>query len=316
MNSASTKVIVWIVLKVSISCFSQADIVLKAGNVQVTLTSSYSWTVAEILWKDRAVLENIGSGQGTVILIQDNPNFWAGSFHHNETVLELRLRVNGEAAELNENGVYTGEIIEFYRRTILADVFILSSTLTISEDKIQEEVIVQGINPNKVIQVAYGFLGSRANRFSEFYGYKADGVLLLSGMSNKNNNAIIDLKPSIAVCQYDPKTFEAVLSTVVEGADSILEQFIWDRWWDNKLYARFRGLENDANFTRYYVLRQQMDFFQVDRAELHQHVNKKLFGIFCPKRMPEDLNQDCQVDLDDFMIFAKRWLECLRPDCN
>jgi hypothetical protein len=188
--------------------------------------------------------------------------------------------------------------------------------MTISKNTITENITLQGINPDKNIKVAYGFLGSRTNRFVNYFGFSLGGDLLISGISNLNNNSVFNLLPAVAICQYDPQTNDAVLSTLTNGNVYGLEYFIWDRPQDNKLYARFKEIESDCDFVKYYMLQQRLDFFNVSSENMNDKVQDILNVIACPIEISGDINNDCEVNMLDLLLLAGNWMRCERTDCE
>jgi len=293
-----------------------ADITLRTNGINIVLSPLFSWTVVQLSWNGYPVIEKTGSGQGTVILVDAEPDIWAGSVHANEIVLETNLLIDGTPIPVIDGTEYPiGRGVTFSRRTLLFHTYLLTSTMNISENTITESIYLQGIDPNKTIKIFYGFLGSRSNSLTTFYGYDLNGSVRVSGVSSLDNGAVYGLSNAASVCQYGPQTGLGVLSTIINGNVYGLDAFIWDRSIDNKLYARFRSLETDCKWERYYVIQQRLDFFVSSPESVNQKVHDILAVISCTSRPEGDISGDCEVNMLDFALLAANWQECRRSDC-
>lgn len=300
-----SKIVAALCLALILSSYADANITLNSPNIKVVLMPSRGWTIYTLSWNNRYFIDSSGSGQGTAFLIN---GVWAGTVHGNETVLETRLSVDGNSAAVVDGLQYTGNELVFYRRTLLYNAYLLTSVMTISENSITEDVSLQGVDANKMVEKAYGVQGSRANRLTSYFGYDANGVLRTSGQTNSDNDSMSYIYlPSVAVCQYDPLTGDAILSTITVGTGFGMEHFIWDRSFDNKLYARFRQIESNCGFTKNFVLQQHLNFFNTPIGDLHEKAADIIKVLYCPQ-IDGDINDDCEVNMEDFALLAANWL--------
>jgi len=236
----------------------QADVDLITPEVTVTLSPAKGWTVDGLTYAGRAYIEPVGSGQGTVVYENGR---WVGSVHAAEAVLAAQLLVDGREVELIDGQAYAGDTISFTRRSVIGESYRLRSTLTITGDQVSEHVQLQRIGSQAAVSVVYGFLGSRANRLTNYAAFDADGVLLAFGTTALDDRRNTQLGSATAVAQFDPVGGDGVLTTIVAGSELGLEQFIWDRLEDNKLYSRFRALEGPGQPGQTFEIQQRLQFF-------------------------------------------------------
>ncbi len=244
----------------AVSLPARADIMLVSGPTSLTLSSDRNWTVVNMTWVSYPMMSNLGSNNGTVLVIS---NVFAGSGHGNEIVESTSLFVDGATTAIADESTYSGEIIKFTRTTILKDelnhdAFRLVSTMTMSESGTDERVMLDGLGSSKIVmaRAAYGFLGTRANSLTQYASFNAKGELLSNGTTDRDDNSESPrMNPAVAVAQYDPVGQKGVLTQVIEGADLGLEPFIWDRPADNKLYFAFQAMGGPVG-TNHYAMRQ------------------------------------------------------------
>ncbi len=247
------------------------------------------------------------SGQGTVLRIDDQ---WAGDGHGNEVLLGTSISVNEEKKVIQDGASYSGNIIVFYRRTVIAGAYILQSTMTITHDRIDETISLQGLDETRVCDMVYAFLGSRPNRMTDYVAFNADGAILDSGQTSQNNYSWVYLYLATAVAQFDPDAGDCVLSLCTEGCDLGIENRIWDRRKDNKLYTLFYNAEGPCYLQNLYTMTQNILFFDSSPDKWQSDALSLIKSIKCSGKISGDLNNDCKVDFDDFVILAENWLDC------
>jgi hypothetical protein len=150
---------------------------LHTGDVTVEMKQSASWTVWRLIKADSPMINywGLSSAQGTVLRIDGQ---WAGSAHGNEEVLSARVFVDGIEQPVADGLSYSGQVIKFVRNTILGQAYRLTSIMTIKQEYTNEYVIMQGLDPNKICSVFYGFLGTRDYPLSQYAAYDNNGVML------------------------------------------------------------------------------------------------------------------------------------------
>jgi hypothetical protein len=80
--------------------------------------------------------------------------------------------------------------------------------------------------------------GSRANQFTEYTSFDGSYNIITSDVTPNNNSSIL-LTNAVAVAQHDPLNGLGILTVMNKGSEYGLEYKIWDRTYDNKLYAQF-----------------------------------------------------------------------------
>ncbi|MGV7223130.1 MAG: dockerin type I domain-containing protein [Nitrospinales bacterium] len=285
------------------SVWIKADITLSVDDLDVNIFATRSYTIGEIFHKQRLVCDQL-SNQGTVLQID---GVFCGSGHGSEEVLEVKLQVDGVPVEVEEDVSYKGVKIELYRRTVIGNAYILNSHLLVSADRIEETVDLQAYDAQKNCNIFYGIQGSRVNRFDEYASFDLSGNQIDSGVTKNNNNKTVNLAPAAAVAQYDPITYEGILTAMVNGAEDRLEYFIWDRPKDNKLYASFTNPIGSCSLEKAYHFRQLMIFFEASPEE-SETVPQDIIANFCRREILGDVNGDCHVNLADMAIVSDHWL--------
>ena len=284
----------------------KADITITVDNLQVKLSPLSAWTVSEIKRNGLMVCDGTLSGQGTALIIDSNS---AGSVHGNEQVLDAYIIVDGQKQPLQDTLSYDGDTIVFYRRTALADAYILNSTMTISHERIDEEISLQGYNETITCTTVYGFMGSRMNRFTDYAAIGTDNTIVASGQTITNYNKETFLPPSIAVGQYDPVAGECSLTVSSYGEELGLTYFIWDRWVDNKLYSKYLEMEGACSLSNYFKTGQTILFFDSIPEDWKNIALSLVKSIRCSGRRQGDLNKDCKIDFADLAIIAQNWIQ-------
>lgn len=293
-----------IILLLSCLGLLRADITLSVDDLEVTLYSERSFTIGDIKRKGNIVCDSLNSNQGTLLSIDD---VFRGSGHGYEEVLGINLHVDGQVTQIQEGTNYVGGLIEFHRRTCIAKAYILNSTLTLSTDRIEEYVELQGMDPTKDCSVFYGFGGSKTNRLSEYAAFDKNVVLLSSGAANRNNDSVIYFEAATAVAQYDPIKKDGVLSWTTRGSEYGLSYFIWDRNTDNKLYAQFDQAQGPCALENKFQIKQIVFFFDAG-TEPWFLVPQRIMAGLCQEEIEADLNHDCWVTLEDLAILTANWM--------
>ncbi len=213
-------------------------------------------------WNSYPLMSNLGSNNGTVIMID---KVWIGSGHGNEVDQSKSLLVDGVPTAITDGATYSGEIIKFIRKTTLDDAFRLTSTMTITTNGTDEQVVLEGLDSAKTVNrmAAYGFLGTRANLLTQYAAFDSKGKLLSSGAIDRDDNVQHPrMNSAVAVAQYDPAAQKGILSQVIEGVDLGPEPFIWDRSADNKLYFAFSGIGGQVAVNNHYKIKQIVTPFE------------------------------------------------------
>ena len=168
---------------------------------------------------------------------------------------------------------------------------------------ISELLTLQGLDGSRAVDVAYGFLGSRANRLTACAGFKADGGEPTVLTTDADDGAFVELPQAVAVAQYDPLAGDGVCTTITLGRQFGLRQFVWDRPADNKWYARFDAVAGPAGTDRRFTLRRRVRFFQ---AEAEDWPAVAAEAVAEPDA-PGDVNFDGRVDVRDLSVLATNW---------
>ncbi|MCC6422097.1 MAG: hypothetical protein IT447_01350 [Phycisphaerales bacterium] len=234
-----------------------ATVAFQTANTTVVFDEAKSWTVLSLTRNGKGIISAPSSGQGTVIADPD----WAGSVHGNEVVHSFSITVDGTPAAYSPNATYSGSSLAFTRSTTLATVLDLTSVMTVTDAGISETVTLTRISDEQ-ITTAYGFLGSRDNRLTGYASYSLNGSLTDSGttVANDGGNAHMN-SGAIAVAQYDPALGDGLVSIIEQGAELGLHHFIWDRDFDNKLYAQMSLLQGAGTIGETWTIRQKIRYF-------------------------------------------------------
>jgi len=222
-------------------------ITIKVGNLTLESTREKMWSINKIWRNERGICTQWSLAQTTVLMIDGK---WAGGPHGNAELVNASIFVDGQEKPLVDGSTYVGKTVVLSRETIIAEAYQLKSITTISLDRIDVIVTLQGLDETKYCDICYGIQGSRDNRFVNYKAFGADGTELHSGTTPytgdpndiEHKDKLYYLTGAVAVMQYDPIAEEGVLSVCTEGRDSGLEYFLWDRDIDNKLYARFHDV--------------------------------------------------------------------------
>jgi hypothetical protein len=293
-----------------------ADLTLTSGQLSVVLMEDRCYTFGNIYRKGRLFCEGATSGQGIVLKMDTVEGEWAGSIHGHEKLLETRLTVDGQPMEMEQDRDYTGDSIEFYRRTIIASAMVVQSTVRLTEDRIEETVSLQGISPESECIGCFVFLGSRFNRLTDYAGFSKYGRILSSGQLSSDDNNYTYLKPAVAVAQFDPALGDGLVAALTQGdtLDPLL--YLWDRPYDNKLYCRIYGAQRKCDFENFYLLKMVTRFFDAEPQTWTQRVRGILAEEYCSEALSADIHRDCRVDLQDLAALAEQWLACRRLDAD
>jgi hypothetical protein len=299
------KVITLFVLAFLFVNLAIGDITLNVGDTYVVLLKQKSYTVDRIIKNGFYFCKSyVGTGNGTVLTIDSN---WTGSVHGNETVFDTSILVDKTSQVTVDGNSYSGNKIVFHKRSSLSDAYILNSTITISQGKIDEEVSLQGINKLRSCGTAYGFLYSYVNSLSEYLGLDIDGSIIYYGSTDSNDGSNIYLTNSSAVVQYDPLSGNGMITICTKGHELELNYFIWDRPEDNKLYSRFIKIAGTCSNDKYFTFSQSTLFFN-STSDWQNEAIKLFNSTQCPQVIEADINNDCKVDYQDFALLANQWL--------
>ncbi len=282
-----------------------SEFVLQVDEIEIKFFINRCCTVGTIDYNSTPVLCDVGSAQGTVLLIDSN---WCGSGHGNEEVLDVKLIVDDQLTSIEGGQIYQGQSASLHRRTCLGEAYILNSILEINDNSIRENITLQGICCEKVCETFYGVLGTRSNTLINYIALSSNGSVSYSGTSDENDNSFIVLEPAIAVAQYDPIKQKGILTMITHGNEQDLSCFIWDRTLDNKFYARFNACEGPCSRINYFEISQKLLFFESEMQYWQQHAQELFYENYCPVPPSMDTNGDCKIDFADFAEFANQWL--------
>lgn len=285
----------------------ETDFILCSGSTEITIVSDQNYTIGLVFFNGMPILDYLGSNQGTVLNID---SVWCGSGHGFEDVLEVKLMIDGVLTPIEDGITYTGEEINLHRRTCLGQAYILNSTLNIHDSTIEENVTLQGFDATKVCSVFYGFLGSRSNCLTSFVAISEEGEIIQSDITDKDDYSVTHLNPAVAVAQYDSLEEYGVLTIITAKMQMGLDCFIWDRPYDNKLYARFTECEGVCCAENFFDFTQKMIFFEAPRQDWQNLVNEIYWKNDCTNPPSMDINSDCKVNFVDFYEFALEWMTC------
>lgn len=242
-----------------------ADVYLEAGITKVRISPSRCWTVYNLWQNGQLVCNGDYSNQGTVIRIGSE---YYGSGHGQETVLDRSLTVDGSAVALSDGSTYSGTTLILRRHTNLAGAFDLVSDLTVDAAGLHQTVRLTGLAGGKKVETMYGFLESWVNSFSKWAAYDGLGHLLSSGGTDDSGGNIL-LADARAVGLFDPVSGQGVLCHLTQGYNYSPESFIWDRSYDNKLYARLCGLQGVVQEGAQYTFTQETLFYTAAESGWH-----------------------------------------------
>lgn len=263
---------------------TQAAITLTAGGTTVTLGSSVSWTMKTVSHGGMSFSDYSGSGNGTVV--EENPGSYVGGAHGSETVISTDLSVDGLTATIQDGATYSGGHLTFTRSTNLGQTFLLRSVMDVWPEQTVETVTLTRTASPMNVNCVYGFLGSRANRLTQYAGFDKNGVLLSTGITT-DNGAFRYVTPASAVAQYDSLAGNGVVSVLTLGAEFGYIPFIWDRAEDNKLYFRFTGMEKVVPAGTSFQIQQVLRFFE---ASPDQWPNQAALLVNSPAPEPATLS--------------------------
>jgi len=279
----------------------RADLRITVGQLEADFSGQRAWTLLRLTFNGRAICENAGSAQGTVLHIEGVG--WVGSAHGEETVLESELLVDGQPVPLSDNASYTGTCAVLTRLTELGGSYRLRSVMSLAPDGVWELLTLQGLDASRNVDLVYGFLGSRANRLTACAGFDAAGREVVNLTTDADDGFFAALDQATAVAQYDPLAQDGVCSAVTLGQELGLRQFVWDRLADNKLYARFDEIAGPAEPGRRFTLRQQLRFFQAEPDDWSSAARQ----VLPPMDVPGDANLDGRVNVQDVSVLATNW---------
>ena len=186
-----------------------------------------------------------GSTNGAVISLVGLG--FVGGQHGHETLESISLVVDGATVPVTGAGIYGGAEATLTRTTNLGGAYRMVHTLSISAAGIDDHVSLQGLDATKLVDKFYAFLGSRANRLTDWTAYGVNGETLGTGHASADNNGNLYMPAGThAVAQIDPATLDGVL-TEWDVPDLGPSAFIIDRGTDNKLYLDLTGLYGAAD---------------------------------------------------------------------
>lgn len=256
MNLSASLMLICLVAGISVSV-QAATVTFRTADTTVVFDQDKSWTILNLVRNGNGIISAPGSGQGTVIAAPE----WTGSIHGDEAVKSVSITVDGELAAYSPNATYSGSSLTFTRSTTLGTVLDLTSVMTVTDAGVRETVTLTRISDGKITEV-YGFLGSRDNRLTHYAGFNANGNLIDSGTTAADDGGNAHMSDGvIAVAQYDPVLGDGLVSTIQQGAELGLHHFIWDRDFDNKLYARMTALYGTGTPGDTWTLRQEIRYF-------------------------------------------------------
>jgi len=240
---------------------ASASVLLISGDHTVEVMPTANWTVHSITKNGRDICSPTQSAQGSVLKID---NIWAGSKHGNETLIDAAVFVDGIEKPLSDGLTYYGSTIEITRSSILAEAYQLTSTMTITPDWSTEHITFRGLDASKQCNPFYGFLGSRANRLTEYAAFDIAGSVLYTGTNDKNDNTSVIFGDAPAVAQYDSLEKDGILSVVTRTGGVKFVSFVCDRPVDNKLYFNFSGAAGPAYPANFFEFEQSLYFFEAE----------------------------------------------------
>ncbi len=283
------------------SCW--ADIWLSTGNLRLSLVPARGYTVGDVYYKDKLYCNSINSNQGTVLRID---KVFSGSGHGHEVVLSTNLSIDGKNKYLQDGQTYSGNIIVFKRMTVIGLAYVLKSTITVSYDMIDEQIELQGIDPDRICDVSYVFLASRANKFDKYASFNDNSDLLQIGVTQADDMAYTYMTSATAVAQFDSDNRNGILSWVIGGSDKGLDLFIVDRDIDNKLYAWFHELDAVCSHDKYHKFRVLTYYFE-SNAQPWYLLPKDFVDKYCLSDV-NNMERDCNVDIDTLSELVEYWL--------
>ena len=235
-----------VLLLLAAPAFGNVDITV--GTTQVGLKPQYGYSPATLTNAGRPIMDSL-SGNGTVIKVKQ-PYEWAGSWHGHETVESTSLFIDGVSEPVTDAPHTATNSAVFTRNTVLADSYRLTHTMNITSGRVSESAHFVGITGGSVLEVFYGWLGTRSNRLTRYAAFDQYGNVLASGQTIANNDALpLVFMPNpgagefatVAVAQYDPIAGDGVMTSYALPPGLWTGSAIHDRGGDNKLYL---GLGN------------------------------------------------------------------------
>ena len=238
----------------------RADIAVQCGNLRVKFSAKASWTIRNISKNEKSMCNFTGSAQGSVIRVDGE---FAGSGHLNEKLTSALIDIDGVEQEIANGNTYTGRQVRLTRKSTLGGAYSLVSVLTITPGQIKENVHFRGLDAAKNCSIFYAFLGSRANRLTEYITFNPDGSISKQGRSDRDDKKHIELGER-AVAQLDPDSKDGMLTLLTKCAYQQIRSFIWDREWDNKLYFRIKEIEGPASPANHFEFEKLMIFVKAE----------------------------------------------------
>ena len=276
------------------------EIELDTGSITVRFGVDKCWTVVSIERNGEWFCDNSSSAQGTVIR-EDGE--WAGSHHGNETLIAAELIVDGNPVSLQDGSLYSASEFVFTRQTRLGESFYLHSRTELRAGSIIETVTLTRTDQETSVATAYGFLGSRSNRLTEYAAFNLFGQPVRTGRTIVDGGGMTLMDNVTAIAQYDPASGSGIVSTLTVGWERERQILIWDRPEDNKLYFRFPDLEDDMPKGASVHLTQEIRFFDAPVSSWLQAAG----AAVTVKPLAGDLNLDYSVGLSDLNTVLRDW---------
>jgi hypothetical protein len=248
---------------------ANAKVVLKTGSMESRFEEFGRWSLAENVIDGRQY--SYGT-QGTVIHVGGS---WAGSRHEREEVLDVTMTVDGIERDVIHGAVYEGNQAVVHRQTIVGEVIGLDATMTLTEDRIVEQVtftMLEEASPS----IYYGLLYAYNPRFEQYKGFAADGELMRQGQLTDDDGSYHYLSglndqgeyiEAVAAALYDADTGDALVTWVEPSIWTKLYLFLVDRSDTHKLYHRLLAMEQTLPAGHTFSLTMTTEFYQYSQQE-------------------------------------------------
>ncbi len=284
---------------------ARADpVVLRGSSFEVQLDPHCAYTIYCMEYDGYVFVETCQSAQGTVLVMGTQAaQDWAGTCHGGETVLAIRLWVDGTEVPVQVGSIYDGSRfvvrktawLQRYGRTIE-----LRAESVFSACGAVETIELETISDDTWVPVCYAWMSSHANALTHYFGTRLDGNSF-EGCTDADDDYMTTVTGGVdRLAQYDPTAQRGVITCFAAQCSSD-HTMIWDRPTDNKLYWRYNAFTNPVPPGAVWRFRVTRHPFAAPEDAWHDALAQ--FCCTCDGPLG-NMNSDGAVDFDDISPFV------------
>ena len=276
---------------------------LTVGNVEVQVREDLNWAISDIYRNDSVIVGSlhVNAAQAGTLRIGDS---FVGGGHGSETTLGFSLSVDGVSQTAQDGLAYLGSEIVFSRTTDIAGIYELHTSLTVTPDRLVEDIVMTNLSTDTLITSFYAMLSAPPKSFFDYVTFNRQGGVVASGQTVNYDMSVHSLDSTVSVAQYDASLNEGVSVSIIENQNYGWEPFLIDRPFDNKSYFRLREFEGQPEEGDVCEFQMHTVFFDAT-AETWQDTAQSLFisllGIL------GDANGDEKVDSADLAVWQQNY---------